>query len=106
MSLPRDTEISPSQPKAASAPSTPIPTAPPSQDITAAHKMSEAGTEYFMPDLASPLSTLGRGLVPFTTAPKTLGIDWRYGAQGKHKHNPADSLSFSRLVCSQASLVF
>ncbi|KAH7630764.1 hypothetical protein B0T09DRAFT_382679 [Sordaria sp. MPI-SDFR-AT-0083] len=82
MSLPSDTEISPSQPKAASAPSTPIPTAPPSQDIIAAHKMSEAGTEYFMPDLASPLSTLGRGLVPFTTAPKTLGIDWRYGAQG------------------------
>ncbi|KAK3954598.1 hypothetical protein QBC32DRAFT_335720 [Pseudoneurospora amorphoporcata] len=44
--------------------------------------MSEAETEYFMPDLASPMSTPGRGLVPFSTGSKTLGIDWRYGAQG------------------------
>ncbi|KAJ4420677.1 hypothetical protein N0V85_000499 [Neurospora sp. IMI 360204] len=44
--------------------------------------MSEAGMEYFMPDIASPVSTPGRGLVPFGTTPKTLGIDWRYGAQG------------------------
>lgn len=92
LSLSSSTEVFPSlslrQLKATSAPSTPsILTAPPSQDITAADKMpvSEAGTDYFMPDVASPMSTPGRGLVPFTAAPalKTLGIDWRYGAQGK-----------------------
>ncbi|KAK3487730.1 uncharacterized protein B0T23DRAFT_213244 [Neurospora hispaniola] len=78
-----DAEIPPTKLKPASAPSTPISaTPPPKRDITAPKKMSEAGTGYFMPGLASPTSTSERGLVPFTITPKTRGIDWRYGAQG------------------------
>lgn len=93
LSLNSSTGVSPSQLEATPAPSTPISTAPASQDITAVDKMSEASMDYFVSDFTSPMSTPGRGLVPVTTAPKTLGIDWRYGAQGKHGSAEATSLS-------------
>ncbi|KAK3400152.1 hypothetical protein B0T20DRAFT_350324 [Sordaria brevicollis] len=86
ISLSSDTVLAPIRPKTVSAPTTPIPKAPPSKEDEnlPIDNMSETATDYFVPEVISPVSTPGRRIVPFapTTTPKTLGIDWRYGAQG------------------------